>query len=185
MTTMTGTRIIKFCIVIASLLLTVNNAKGQEFGFSILAYPSAGYNLVLEPGMNGGGASLFYNGQRNKKLNLSLSAEYAMTTWGHQSFVGIGVNRTWVSWDRFELNTTGHFINGLAFYRPQSLYVFGVDTRISANFYIYQDLKVFLGTGIRFTLCPGYREYGLIETSLDIPVELGIKIPLKIVRYRP
>jgi len=125
--------------------------------------------------MNGGGMAVFYNQQRYDKLNLSISGEYALTTWGNQAFLGVGINRTWLSLNRFEMNTYGHLLNGLAFYKPKSLYVFGVDTRIAANFYLLQDLKLFLGFGIRYTLCPAYRQYGLIETSLDLPIEVGLK----------
>ena len=73
------------------------------------------------------------------------------------------------------LNTYGHLLNGLAFFKPAPLYVFGVDTRAAANFYLYQDVKIFIGAGIRYTLSPGYRQYGLIETSLDLPLEIGMK----------
>lgn len=173
---MGGTRYIKTILLLVVLFLLTHKGKTQEFGFSVLSYPSLGYNLVFEPGMNGGGASLFFNRQKFKKLNLSLSAEYALSTWGSQAFFGLGINRTWLSLNRFEMNTYAHFLNGLSLYRPKSIYVFGVDTRIAANYYIYKDVKLFLGFGWRFTMSPGYRQYGLIETSFDLPFELGIKV---------
>ncbi len=173
---MVGTKLLKGCLLVACLLLFLKTGKAQEFGLSVLAYPSAGYNLVLEPGMNGGGMAVFFNRQKYKKLNLSLSGEYALTTWGNQAFIGLGINRTWLSLNRFEMNTYGHLLNGLAFYKPKSLYVFGVDTRIAANFYLFKDIKLFCGIGIRYTLCLGYRQYGLIKTSLDLPIEFGFKI---------
>ena len=179
MITMVGTKILKASFILALLVLLIPKGKSQEFGFSFLAYPSAGYNLVFEPGMNGYGASVFYNRQKFKKLNLSISGEYASSTWGSQAFFGLGINRTWISQNRFQLNTYGHLLNGLAFYKPKSLYVFGVDTRIVANFYLFQDVKLFFGLGIRYTLCPAYRQYGLIETSIDLPVELGIKYSMR------
>ena len=175
---MTGTKIIKIWILIAAIGMITIRSKGQEIGFSFLAYPSAGYNLVMEPGMNGAGASFFYNRTKYDQLNLSLSAEYAMTTWGHQVFSGIGINRTWISWERFELNTFAHLLNGLALHKPKSLYVFGVDTRMGANYYWYNDIKFFIAAGIRYTLSPGYKSYGIVETSLDIPVQFGMKFLL-------
>lgn len=172
---MGGSRLTKIFLLILVLALFKPEGKSQEIGFSFLAYPSAGYNLVWEPGMNGGGFSLFLNRQKYKKLNLSMSGEYAMTTWGHQAFFGLGINRTWLSFNRFEMNTYAHLLNGLAFYKPSSIYVFGVDTRAAANFYLYQDVKIFFGLGIRYTLAPGYEKYGLIETSFDLPLEIGMK----------
>jgi hypothetical protein len=176
---MAGNNSFKICLIILCLFVFTQKGKTQEFGISGLVYPSLAYNLVFEPGMNGGGVAVFFNRQKFKKLNLSLSGEYALSTWGNQGFLGIGINRTWLSLNRFELNTYGRFLNGLAFYKPKSLYVFGVDTRIAANFYLYKEIKLFCGVGIRYTFCPGYREYGLIETSLDIPIELGLKYTMK------
>ena len=176
---MIGNRLLKAFLILACLFFTLQKGKTQEFGFSALAYPSLGYNLVYEPGMNGGGMAVFFNRQRHDKLNLSVSGEYALTTWGNHAFLGVGINRTWLSLNRFEINTYGHLLNGLAFYKPKSLYVFGVDTRIAANFYLLQDLKLFLGFGIRYTLCPAYRQYGLIETSFDLPIEIGLKFTRK------
>ena len=184
MTTMAGTRLIKLVIIITSMLFLSRNGNSQEVGVSALSYFSPSYNLVLEPGMNGAGFSFFYNRQRYRRLNFSISGEYAMSTWGHQAFLGFGINRTWIEWERFSLTTFGHFLTGLALYKPQPLYVFGVDTRISANYYLNYNLKVFLGTGVRYTLCPAYRKYGLIESSLDIPFELGIKYAFKVINYR-
>lgn len=175
---MTGTKIIKIWILIAAIGMITNRSNGQEIGFSFLAYPSAGYNLVMETGMNGAGASFFYNRTKYDQLNFSLSAEYAMTTWGHQIFSGIGINRTWISWERFELNTFAHLLNGLALHKPKSLYVFGVDTRMGANYYWYKDIKFFIAGGVRYTLNPGYKSYGIIETSLDFPVQIGMKFLL-------
>ena len=176
---MAGTKIIKASFTLALLVLLIPNGKAQEFGFSVLTYPSTGYNLVFEPGMNGGGMAVFFNRQKYKKLNLSLSGEYALTTWGNEAFFGLGINRTWLSLNRFELNTYAHAINGLAFFKPKSLYIFGVDSRIAANFYMYKDIKLFCGIGFRYTLCPAYAQYGLIETSFDLPIEFGIKLTRK------
>jgi hypothetical protein len=172
---MAGTKRTKFLLILVSLFLMVQTGKSQEVGFAFLAYPSPAFNLVLEPGMNGFGASFYYKMERFKKLNFSMSAEYAMTSWAHQGLIGLGINRTWVRWERFQINTLTHFLNGLSFHKPQPLYVFGVDTRLTGNFHIFQDLKIFGGIGIRYTLSPGYRQYGLIETSTDLPVEIGIK----------
>jgi len=172
---MVGTRLIKAFLIILAIILIKPDGKTQETGFSVMAYPSAGYNLIWEPGMNGGGISVFFNRQKYSKLNLSLSGEYAMTTWGHQAFFGIGINRTWLSLNRFELNTFGHMLNGMAFFKPGPIYVFGIDARAAANFYLYQNTKLFIGTGPRYTLAPGYRKYGLIETSFDLPLEIGLK----------
>lgn len=183
MTTMGGIRLIKLVIIISSLFFITRNGNSQEVGISGLSYFSPGYNLVTEPGMNGAGISIFYNRQMFEKLNLSISGEYAMSTWGNQVFFGFGIIRTWLEYERFSLNTYGRLLNGLALYEPQPLYVFGVDTRIGANLYINQKLKAFLGTGVRFTLCPAYKDYGLIESSLDIPIELGIKYAFTVVNY--
>jgi len=172
---MIGTKYLKILFILSCLFVALQQGRTQEFGFSALSYPSLGYNLVFEPGMNGGGMTLFVNRQRYDKLNLSLSGEFALSTWGNQTFLGVGINRTWLSLNRFEMNTYFHFLNGLALYKPKPLYVFGADTRAAANFYLYQDIKLFLGFGIRYTLCPAYRQYGLIETSFDLPIELGIK----------
>lgn len=172
---MAGTKTIKYFLLLVFLFSFLKSGKSQEIGFSLLAYPSPAYNLVYEPGMNGFGASVFYKREKFKKLNLSMSAEYAMTSWGHQTFFGFGINRTWVNWERFQITSIAHLLNGLALHKPQSLYVFGVDTRLNGNFYINHDLKLFLGIGVRYTLSPGYRKYGIIETSLDLPVEFGIK----------
>lgn len=174
-----GTKVLKASFTLAIFVLLIPIGKSQEVGFSLMAYPSAGYNLVFEPGMNGTGVSVFYNRQKFKKLNLSLSGEYAVTTWGNQAFFGLGINRTWISQNRFQLGTYGHLLNGIAFYKPKSLYVFGVDTRMVANYYLFQDIKLFLGLGVRYTLNPGYRDYGIIETSLDLPLELGMKFSIK------
>ena len=85
-----GTKLLKIWMLIAAISLLSEKSEGQELGFSLFSYPSIGYNLVYEPGMNGAGASIFYNRGKFKKLNLSLSGEYAMTTWGHQGFFGFG-----------------------------------------------------------------------------------------------
>ena len=182
---MGGTRLHRIGVLIALLSRLIQNGNSQEIGFSLKSFVSPSYNLVYQPGMNGGGVSIFYNRQKFNKLNISLSGEYAISTWGHQAFFGLGINRTWVEWERFGLNTFGHLLNGLAFYKPNPLYVVGFDTRIVANLYLRQKLKVFIGTGIRYTLCPGYSKYGLIETSLDIPLEIGIKYNFRLKNYSP
>ena len=74
---MAGIRLIKALLIVLAIMLIKPEAKSQEIGFSFMAYPSAGYNLVWEPGMNGGGFSVFVNRQKYRKLNLSISGEYA------------------------------------------------------------------------------------------------------------
>ena len=66
---MAGNNSFKICLIILCLFVFTQKGKTQEFGISGLVYPSLAYNLVFEPGMNGGGVAIFFNRQKFKKLN--------------------------------------------------------------------------------------------------------------------
>lgn len=173
--TMTGTKILKATLILLLLGGLARNSAAQEIGISFSAFPSPGYNMVFEPGMNGGSAAVFFHTTRYRVVNFSISGEYAISGWGHETFLGIGINKTWWSINRFEMNTYAHMLNGLALFMPKSLYIIGVDTRAVFNYFLYHDIKLFAGIGIRYTVCPEYGNYGLFETILDLPVEIGLK----------
>jgi len=137
-------------------------------------YPSPGYNNVYQPGMNGFGLGLDFNWGGYKAVALAAGLEYRASDWCNQLLVSAGVGHPWIDKSRWHLETQVRVINGLALYRPASLYIIGGETLARIHYRIGKRMGLSIHAGARWTTCPGYGRYGLITSYFELPWGIGV-----------
>ena len=166
-------------VVIASALFTAHfQVHGQEFQTSVYGHAALGYQLddqnVYEPGFNGVGFC-FDRIQTLDSTRFSIinGFEYSIIGWGSQILMNNGFGLQIFSKKKFSAKATFSALNGIILFRPKPLYTGAFD--LGAQFYytLKQNTSLFLKVGFRYSLSPGYRDYGPIWSYSDVPVGIG------------
>lgn len=151
-----------------------NQEARAQVGLSVRSYPSSGYNFVYQPGMNGVGITLDYTLKKLEAVDLFAGLEYRISDWGHLVLLSSGAQHTWWEGNRWSFSSRAGLLNGLALFRPKSLYIIGAETTAHLYLRIFNRFGLFATAGLRWSTCPAYRNYGLIWSYLEIPVGTGI-----------
>lgn len=160
--------------IILLLLFCFVSLQGQQTDISVRVFPSSWYNKYFEPGFEGGGICAAYHPILSKVLRLNVSAEYSFLRTRNEVLLGFGINKTIWQAERFRVSMEANLLNGIDLYRPAPLYAGGIESVGRFDFYLTRKLTLFLGIGVRYLVCPGYRSYGVWRYS-SWPVMLGVR----------
>jgi len=152
------------------------SATAQNLNFEIDLFPSLSYGSDFDAGYNGTGFSIEYQHPLTEKWNALGGIEYGFVGWGNQGLVELGVARKLVEKEKMSLQGEFILLNGLAWFRPKSLYVWGGEVNVVSVFPIRKKSSISLSLGLRYSQCPAYKDYGMINSYLDIPVKIGWRI---------
>ena len=137
-------------------------------------YPSPGYNRVYQPGMNGFGMGIGGSYNLGARVDPVIGFEYRVSDWGNLLLTSAGIERTWWENRRLRFGSEASWINGLALYRPKSLYITGFEILNALSLKTGRRFAVELFFGMRWTAMPAYKAYGLITSYLELPVGLRV-----------
>lgn len=136
--------------------------------------------------VNNSGAEYFYNGfgfelnyqQVLKKGRVSVGLEYRSINWGYQAALQLGYDYPYWQQGPWRASAFGHAHLGAALYVQRSLFAWGAALGTGLE---WQSPKAFfarLSLGAGLSHCPAYENYGRINTTLDLPIKLGIGFKL-------
>lgn len=175
---MAGNMITKNNILQTLLLLTFlipsNSLQAQKTDISLRAFPSSWYNSYYEPGFDGMGLCVAYHPILNKVLRLNISGEFSVLRSRNEALFGFGINKTMWQAEHFRISTEANLLNGIDLYKPGPLYVGGIEAVARFDYYLKKKLTLFAGIGARYTICPGYRSYGVWKYN-SWPLMVGVR----------
>ena len=120
------------------------------------------------------GAQLVYQFDVNK-INWEAGVDIRVIDWGNQ--VGVFVGNNWDLYDKGKSNIAFNYrihLNVPLFYND-FLLGYGLSSNLSYNFNLFRSFDLKLGVGLRYDSVPGYRDYGPIFSTFELPITLGIK----------
>ncbi len=162
-------------VLIVTLFPVAILLQAQDFDLSLRAYPSTWYNGYFEPGMDGGGLALAWRPKFNDRTRFIVSGEFGVLKTRNECYAGLGFTRTILSGNHITLSGVAGLLNGFGLYRPKLLYTGGAEAYMRFDYRIGKRASLFAIIGARYTLCPGYREYGVWRYS-SWPVGIGIEL---------
>jgi hypothetical protein len=170
---MAGNMNIKTFTLILLLVCGVQGINAQNVEIGIRTYPSSWYNGWFEPAIDGGAIMAGYRLPLSAKYRIILNGEFAVLGSRNEILLGTGVRRTLWEKSRLRLSIEASLLNGLGLYRPAPLYTGGAEALFQLAWRTGKRFTLTLSAGGRYTLCPGYGEYGVWRYN-SWPVGLGI-----------
>jgi hypothetical protein len=168
---MKSTKTLLFFILISAVTLKL---PAQKLDISFRSYPSSWYNGYFEPAIDGSGLTLAWHPRITDKLSLTLSGEFDILRARSELLIGTGVTRSLWTKNRLTLSLGASLLNGIDLYKPHPLYVGGAEALLRLDYKIgKKNTSLFALIGARYTVCPGYREYGVWRYN-SWPVGIGI-----------
>jgi hypothetical protein len=167
-------------IITFTLFLLSSPTKAQSFQTTVFGNLGLGYQMngknVYEPGFSGAGFRLDRI-QSIESSNFSIVSgfEFSFLGWGSQVLVNNGFRIRFFQLNKF--GTFGKFsaLNGIALLRPKLLYAGAFDLGLEFNYELKKNLSIYLSSGFRYSICPGYQDYGSIWSYSDIPIGIGLQ----------
>ncbi|HBB90503.1 MAG TPA: hypothetical protein DC042_01950 [Bacteroidales bacterium] len=168
---MKSTKALLFFILISAVALKL---PAQSLDISIRSYPSSWYNGYFEPAFDGSGLTLAWHPRITDKLRLTLSGEFDILRARSEMLIGTGVSHSLWTKNRLMLSLGANLLNGIDLYKPHPLYVGGAEAVFRLDCKIgKKNTTLFALIGARYTICPGYKEYGVYQYN-SWPVGIGI-----------
>jgi hypothetical protein len=161
-------------LLLLTFLIASTGIKAQQTDIFIRAFPSSWYNSYYEPGFDGLGLGAAYHPVINKYYRLNISGEFSVLRSRNEILLGIGINKTFWQAEHFRVSLEANLLNGIDLYKPGPLYVGGIEGGVRFDYYVKKKLTLFAGIGVRGTMCPGYRDFGVWKHS-SWPLTVGVR----------
>lgn len=133
-----------------------------------------------ESGNRGGAMGLNFSHPIKHSYNYIVGTEIALVPWGTNISANLGVcyskniNTKW----QYTVSTLTN--QGVALFRPKSLYVYGLSGLVGMEYKLTNKLSLGIQSGLKYYSCPSYKQYSLISSYLDIPIQISLKRILNI-----
>lgn len=168
-----------FILSLGVLLLGMSySVQAQYVSVKGLGFLGIANNSGGEYFYNGGGFELAYQHKISEKGRLSGGLEYRIINWGHQVALQLGYDYAYWQQGPWRASVAAHGQVGSALYVQNGLFVWGAEVGTGLE---WKSPKAFFATlsfGARYSNCPAYAEYGAINSTLDLPIKLGIGFKL-------
>lgn len=148
--------------------------RAQRSEISVRAFPSSWYNSYFEPGLDGMGLSVAFHPVLKKSWWLNVIAEFSVLRSRNEFLLGAGINKSLWQTKGLRIGLETNLLNGVDLYRPLPLYVGGVEGAARFDYTVKNKLTLFFGIGARYTICPGYRDYGVWKHN-SWPLAIGVR----------
>lgn len=169
-----------FLAVFSLGFLSPNSANAQQISIQFLSFPGITHTNGSGYFYGGGGLSLAYqkNIGSNQKYKILLGLEYRMIDWGNQAVLNIGYNHPYLmaAGSKKNLRLSGNVSTqfGAALFREKPLFVWSAEYIPEIEWFSRKRFFASLGVGLRYTNCPKYKNYGNINSVLEIPIKLSL-----------
>ena len=157
--------------------------RAQHLDIGFRTFPSSWYNSWFEPGNAGGGLAITWHPALNKNWRLNVGGEFALLRSRTETLFGIGAARTVWSHTfpvsdtlsagnrgkpvpgQLRISVEANLLNGFDLFRPQGMYAGGAEAAVRCDYRISKRISAFVSFGARYTVTPGYRNYGVWRYS--------------------
>jgi hypothetical protein len=148
--------------------------NAQQKDITLKFFPSSWYHGYYEPGFDGYGLGVAYHPIMSKFVRLNLLGEFDILRSRNEVLLGFGINKTFWQAERFRISIESNLLSGVDLYKPAPLYVGGLEGGVRFDYYVRKKLTLFISAGARATVCPGYRDYGVMWHS-SWPLTAGLR----------
>ena len=171
-------RLILTCLSLAALAPLFSQQRIQLYTGIGLKYRMVENGVGFNPGLNGSAFEFGVSRETSSPISISGSVELGAGGISNYLSLNAGVERSYsLGKGNIEITPGIHLIQGLALFRPNVLYMWGLEEK---NFLAYPfDNGSALGIVIGFRLYafPGYSGYSAVYRFLDL--NLGIRYRFK------
>ena len=169
--------------IIITLLVSIN-LQAQDIQITAFGGVGLGYQLdeknIYELGFSGAGLKVdLISPINDSRVSLINGVEFSFQGWGSQLLANNGISFRIIDKGKFGLVAKLHVLNGIALLKTNPLYVGGIEILPQISYSINKKMFIYLNTGIRYSACPQYRQYGPIWSYFDVPIGLGVALSLE------
>ena len=159
--------------VIFILVFTFSTLFGLGQKVEVKANYLQGFHYTSNWDLFKGGSELMIN-YRNpvKDFIVNTGVSFRTIQWGNQLSISTGITKSFFG-DRTEFGA--EIQNGIALFYEKPLYSLNLGVKASYLFFKKEKLTLGVSGEIRFTSCPGYKNYSLIYSVWEIPLGLFIR----------
>ena len=161
-------------IKLTFILLLINpSLHAQQIGLRALTFLGMATNTEAQYFFDGGGLELFYQHELWKGKVVG-GLEYRTINWGNQVALNLGYNLAYWKKNSWRASVSLSVQGGMALFRQKPLGVLGIECLPELEWQSKKRFFMNLGIGIRYSNCPAYSKYSLINSTLDIPIKFGM-----------
>jgi hypothetical protein len=168
----------KFWPVFFALLCTLPlfGQYTQDFSLSVQPFVGFAHNKNAELFYGGTGISLSYRKALGSG-HLQGGIELRYLNWGSQLSLNAAYTHPYIkSKSPWSFAGTLMLQNGLALFRPKSLYAFALEYMSEISLQTKKRSAWSFGLGPRMTICPAYKDYGQIFLLWELSAKLTYRL---------
>lgn len=169
-------KIIKLTILVCLVAYLPINAQVISLYINSNQGILAGKNW--ESGNRGGSMGLNFSHPLNNNYNYIVGTEIALVPWGTDIYANLGVRYSKNINTKWQWTVSTLTNQGVALFRPKSLYVYGFSGLLGMEYKLTQTLSLGIQTGLKYYNCVAYKKYSLISSYLQIPFQINMNIKL-------
>lgn len=165
-------------LIIGLLIGAYCSSSAQYLSLKGMGFLGIANNSGAEYFYNGGGFALSYQQELTETSRLNGGVEYRIINWGHQVALQLGYDYAYWQQGPWRAAAFGQVQAGSALYVQKGLFTWGAGVGSSLEWKSPKAFFASLSFGARVSHCPAYLEYGGINVTLDLPIQLGIGFKL-------
>lgn len=150
----------------------LNTLSAQQISLNFESFPGVAYRGGGGYFYGGGGLELTYQHDLGKG-RLRGGLEYRMIDWGNQASINAAYNVTYYEREAWRISGTSGLQLGLALFREKPLFAWGLEYSPEVEWQSGKRFFANASLGIRYTNSPKYKNYGNINSVLELPVRVG------------
>jgi hypothetical protein len=160
------------------LLITFNivfflDTKSQDVSINI----QSGYGVFSDNSIGGRASSfgLDYLHKLKPKTQVIVGANFNIEPWTTDLTLNFGLKYTYEITTKWNWVLKAETEQGVALFKQHKLYVWGLSGTTGVEYKLNSISALSLSTGLRYTHCPAYANYGLINSFLELPIEIAYR----------
>ena len=162
----------KKIVLLFFLFCLINTINAQQIALNFESFPGVAYSGGGGYFYGGGGLEVTYQ-HDFKQGRIRGGLEYRMIDWGNQMAINAAYNHPYYVRDRWRISGTSGLQLGLALFRVNPLFVYGLEYSPEIEWQSGKRFFANASIGIRYTNSPRYRDYGTINSVLELPIKVG------------
>lgn len=162
----------KKILYIFIVLCTIHSLEAQQISLNFESFPGISYRGGGGYFYGGGGLEVAYQ-QDFKKGRIRGGLEYRIIDWGNQVGINAAYNHPYYVRGQWRVSGTSGLQLGLALFRGKSLFAWAIDYSPELEWQSNKRFFANFSLGIRYTNSPKYKNYGSINSVLELPLKVG------------
>jgi len=146
--------------------------SAQQISLNFESFPGVAYSGGSGYFYGGGGLELAFQYDL-RKGRIRGGLEYRMIDWGNQTSINAGYNMTYYVRNAWRISGTSGLQLGLALFREKPLFAWGLEYSPEVEWQSGKRFFANASLGIRYTNSLKYKNYGNINSVLELPVRIG------------